>query len=182
MGESMLMASTREGKVTCSRKLNVMWHTHPEEGLRVEVLSGGCFFFLSEAPEKVPRDFFFCFLFFFFKYFLLLCLFDMRLRGLHLEGLQLLSPEAGADVWRRRPSDSCRPWYGTPTSTTATVFYNLKVCVPSYVRVPSYAYKRGTSVHLGLMGVASLRLTRAIFSSVGWVDPPGIIPFFKKKI
>merc|ERR1712124_37808 len=79
----------------------------------------GGVFFLSEAPEKVPRDFFFALSFFFFKYFLLLCLFDMRLRGLHLEGLQLLSPEAGADVWRRRPSDSCRPWYGTPTSTTA---------------------------------------------------------------
>merc|ERR1712078_419572 len=46
MGESMLMASTREGKVTCSRKLNVMWHTHPEEGLRVEVLSGVCFFLI----------------------------------------------------------------------------------------------------------------------------------------
>merc|ERR1712224_335017 len=68
MGESMLMASTREGKVTCSRKLNVMWHTHPEEGLRVEVLSGVCFF-LSEAPEKVPRDFFFFLFFFFFNIF-----------------------------------------------------------------------------------------------------------------
>merc|ERR1711937_447530 len=135
---------------------------------------GGVGFFLSEAPEKA-EGFFFCFLFFFFKYFLLLCLIDMRLRGLHLEGLQLLSLEAGADVWRRRPSDSCRPWYGTPTSTTATVFYNLKV------RVPSYVHKRGTSVHLGLMGVASLRVTRAIFSSVGYVGPPGIIPFLKKK-
>merc|ERR1712134_128715 len=116
MGESMLMASTREGKVTCTRKLNVMWHTHPEEGLRVEVLSRVCFFFYLRLLRRCRGIFFFAFSFFFF---LLLCLFDMRLRGLHLEGLQLLSPEAGADVWRRRPSDSCRPWYGTPTSTTA---------------------------------------------------------------
>merc|ERR1712157_651201 len=126
---------------------------------------GGGFFFYLRLLRRCRGIFFLLSLFFFFYYFLLLCLFGMRLRGLHLEGLQLLSPEAGADVWRRRPSDSCRPWYGTPTSTTA--FYNLKVCVPSYVRVPSYAYKRGTSVHLGLMGVASLRVTRAIFSSVG---------------
>merc|ERR1712078_23247 len=150
----------REGKVTCTRKLNVMWHTHPEEPT-CRGTFGGVFFFYLRLLRRCRGIFFLLSLFFFFKYFLLLCLFDMRLRGLHLEGLQLLSPEAGADVWRRRPSDSCRPWYGTPISTTATVFYNLKVCVPSY------AYKRGTSVHLGLMGVASLRVTRAIFSSVG---------------
>merc|ERR1712176_669774 len=62
--ESMLMASTREGKVTCSRKLNVMWHTHPEEGLRVEVLSRVCFFFYLRLLRRCRGIFFLLSLFF----------------------------------------------------------------------------------------------------------------------
>merc|ERR1712224_95362 len=132
---------------------------------------GGVFFFYLRLLRRCRGIFFLLSLFFFLNIFCcfvcLICVCESTLGRSPAPVTRSWSRCLAKKAERFMPSMVWHPDFNNSISTTATVFYNLKVCVPSYVRVPSYAYKRGTSVHLGLMGVASLRVTRAIFSSVG---------------
>merc|ERR1711937_731090 len=109
----------------------------------------GCVFFLSEAPEKVPRDFFFLLSLFFFIIFCcfvcLICVCEGYTWKVSSSCHQKLEPMFGEEGRAIHAVHGMTPRLQQHHFNNSNSFYNLKVCVPSY------AYKRGTSVHLGLM-------------------------------